>query len=132
MLPVGTHDGGKKKPMTDLDNAHNKFNTMLCALLASDGVIARTATRSTYSLVSYQFMGSGCQVLQDLLCLHHPGHQDSHEPRFEIVKGTVPIMPTNLTPKEQLAKLTKYFVGFSNWESHLQLYTESKYMRKTK
>jgi hypothetical protein len=72
-------------------------------------------------------------VLQDLLCLHRPGHQDSHVPGFkESVKVTVPIMPKNITPGEQLAELTKYFMGFSKWESHLRLYTESKYMCKTK
>jgi hypothetical protein len=119
------------KVFVHLQQFWNRGST-LYALLASDGVIACTATRSTNILVSHQFKGSGCQVLQDLLCLHHPGHQDSHAPGFEIVKGTVPIMPTSIIPREQLAELTKYFMGFSHWESHLRLYTKSKYMHETK
>jgi hypothetical protein len=63
--PVGTHGGGEKIPMEDWMDIHNEFSSTLYALLASDGVIAQGATRSSNILVSYQFSGSGCQVLQD-------------------------------------------------------------------
>jgi hypothetical protein len=72
---VGAYEGGERKLMSDWIEAHNKFSCTLYALFASQGVIGPAATPSRNILVSYQFSGSGAQILQDLVSLHHPGHK---------------------------------------------------------
>jgi hypothetical protein len=47
--------GGEQKPMFDWIEAHTEFSRTLYALLASHGVIAASATRSSNILVAYQF-----------------------------------------------------------------------------
>jgi hypothetical protein len=89
---VGAYGGGKKKPVIDWIEAHNEFTSTLYALFAIQGVIAPAATCSCHVLVSYQFTGSGSQVLQDLISLHHPGHIDTQAPAFLTVKNATPIM----------------------------------------
>jgi hypothetical protein len=40
-------------------------------------------------------------------------------------------MPSSVSSGKQLAELTKYFMGFSNWEAHLCLYPDACHMRET-
>jgi hypothetical protein len=115
--------------MFDWIEAHNELSRMLSALLASHGVIATAATRSSNILVSYQFLGSGLRVLQDLICLHHPQHVMTQAPAFDSVKGSIPIVHANVAAGEQLSHLTVYFMAFGNWEANLKLYAKSKYTR---
>jgi hypothetical protein len=122
---------GSKNPMFDWIKAQNEFSGTLYALLASHGVIATSVTRSSNILVAYQFSGSGLQVLQDLLCLHHPRHIMTQAPAFENVKASIPIMPANFNAGDQLNYLTVYFMAFGNWEAHIKLYADAKYMRET-
>jgi hypothetical protein len=128
---VRAYGGGEQKLMFDWIEAQNEFSGTLCALLASHGVIATSATRSSNILVAYQFSGSGLQVLQDLLCLHHPRHIMTQAPAFKNVKASIPIMPANVYAGEQLNYLTVYFMALGNWEAHIKLYANAKYMRET-
>ena len=129
---VGAYDGGDKKPMFDWTEAHNELSQTPYALFASHGMIAISTVQSANMLASYQFSGSGLQVLQDLLCLHHPWHSHTQAPPFLSVKGTVPVMPlATVITGDQLASFTRYFMAFGNWEAHLKLYPDAKYMRET-
>jgi hypothetical protein len=116
MPGVGTYKGREQKPMSD----------WVEALFASQGVIGIAATQSCNILVSYQFSSSGSQVLQDLICLHHPGHRDTQAISFLSVKGATPLMLVHVTAGDQLGTLT-----FGNWEAHLKLYPDSKYIHET-
>jgi hypothetical protein len=131
MPKVGAYDGGEKKPMFDWNEAHNEFSGTLYALLASEGVIGKGATRCENILVAYQFSGSGLQVLQDMMCLHHLRHIMTQAPTFTSVKSSIPLMPANVVAGDQLNLLTVYFMAFGNWEAHLKLYPDAKYMRET-
>jgi hypothetical protein len=131
MPRVGEYGGGERKPMSDWIEAHNEFNSTLYALFASQGVIGPAATRSRNILVSYQFSGSGVQVLQDLICLHHPGHKEMQAPAFMAIRTAVPTMPLNVATGEQLSSLTVYFMAFGNWEAHLKLYPDARYIRES-
>jgi hypothetical protein len=131
MPNVGAYKGGKRKPMSDWIEAQNEFSSTFYALFANQGVIGPAATRSCNIFTSYHFSGSGSQVLQDLVCLHHPGHCDTQAPSFFSVKGATPIMPSHVTAGNQLSTLTVYFMAFGNWEAHLKLYPDAKYIRET-
>ena len=52
-------------------------------------------------------------------------------PHFLNIRGMVPHMPITVAAGEQLAALSKYFMDFSNWEAHLKLYADTKYMQET-
>ena len=117
--------------MFEWTEAHNKFSSTLYALLASQGVISSSGARSSSILVSNQFNGNGAQVMQDLLCLHHPRHNLTQVPAFLSVKGSVPIMSMNVAAGEQLSGLSRYFQAFSNWEDHLKLYPDARYLHET-
>jgi hypothetical protein len=97
------------------------FRHSAYGLLASQGVIGLAATQSCNILVSYQFLGSGSQVLQDLVCLYHPGHCDTQAASFLSVKGATPLMPSHVTARNQLSTLMVYFMVFGNWEAHLKV-----------
>jgi hypothetical protein len=124
MPHVGAYEGGKKNPMFDWIESHNVFSGTLYALLACHGVIATAATRSSNILVA--FSGSRLQVLQDLMCLHHPRHILTQAPSFDSVKAGIPIMQANVSAGEPLNQLTVYFMAFGNWEAHPKLYAEAK------
>jgi hypothetical protein len=131
MPRVGAYGGGEKKPMIDWIEAHNEFSSTLYALFASQGVIAPAATCSRNVLVSYQFTGSGSQVLQDLISLHHPGHIDTQAPAFLTVKNATPIMALHVAVGNHLGALSIYFMDFGNWEAHLKLYPDAQQLRET-
>jgi hypothetical protein len=131
MPHVVAYGGGEQKPMFDWIEAHNEFSGTHYALLPGHAVVAASATRSSNILVAYQFSGSGLQVLQDLLCLHHPRHTMTQAPAFENVKASIPIMPANVNAGEQLNYLTVYFMAFGSWEAHIKLNADAKYMRET-
>ena len=52
-------------------------------------------------------------------------------PHFLSILGMVPLMHTSVAAGEQLSALSKYFMDFSNWEAHLKLYPDAKYMQET-
>jgi hypothetical protein len=40
-------------------------------------------------------------------------------------------MPANVNSGKQLNSLTVYFMAFENWEAHIKLYADAKYLRET-
>ena len=131
MPPVGARHGGEIMPFEYWGQQHDNLGVTLYALLTSKDVIHASAHLSCQVLDQYQFTGNGFQVLQDLICLHHPGHVLTRAPAFSLIRDATPVMPHNVSPQDQLMELTRYYRSFSNWETHISLYPEAKLMRGT-
>ena len=100
------------------------------ALLTNKDIINKAAILSCQILLEqYQFSGNGFQILQDLLCLHHPGHVNTRAPAYSIIRDSPPTMPSSIALKDQLTELTKYYRGFCNWQTHLSLYPQAKLVK---